>query len=101
MIFREELIARDATEGAFTLLLRLSRDTARRPQDAGRRVDAPLLEDTLARLGAVPRLTFAALTLSWKLSPVIFWTWAWTRRPSAPNGLVVSRPGRSFGHQNK
>ena len=58
VIFREELIARDAAEADFTLLLSLSRDTARRPQDAGRRIDAPLLEATLARLGAVPRLTF-------------------------------------------
>jgi ferredoxin-NADP reductase len=58
VIFREELIARDAAEAQFTLLLSLSRDAARRPQDAGRRIDAPLLEVTLARLGAVPRLTF-------------------------------------------
>ncbi|PVE22775.1 oxidoreductase [Microvirga sp. KLBC 81] len=58
VIFREELIARDAAEADFTLLLSLSRDTARRPQDVGRRVDAPLLEDTLARLGAAPRLIF-------------------------------------------
>ena len=58
VIFREELIARDATEAEFTLLLSLSRDTARRPQDAARRIDAPLLEVTLARLGATPRLTF-------------------------------------------
>jgi ferredoxin-NADP reductase len=59
VISREELIARDGAEAAFTLLLSLSRDTARRPQDASRRVDAPLLEDTLARLGAAPQLTFA------------------------------------------
>jgi ferredoxin-NADP reductase len=58
VIFREELIARDAAEAGFTLLLSLSRDTARRPQDAGRRIDAPLLQLTLARLGAAPRLTF-------------------------------------------
>ncbi len=58
LIFREELIARDAAEADFTLLLSLSRDTARRPQDAGRRIDAPLLKVTLARLGAAPRLTF-------------------------------------------
>ena len=58
VIFREELIARDAAEAEFTLLLSLSRDTARRPQDAGRRIDASLLEATLARLGAGPRLTF-------------------------------------------
>jgi ferredoxin-NADP reductase len=58
LIFREELIARDAAEADFTLLLSLSKDTARRPQDAGRRIDAPLLKVTLARLGAAPRLTF-------------------------------------------
>jgi ferredoxin-NADP reductase len=58
VIFREELIARDAAEADFTLLLSLSRDTARRSQDAARRIDAPLLEVTLARLGAVPRLIF-------------------------------------------
>jgi ferredoxin-NADP reductase len=58
VIYREELIARDAAEAEFTLLLSLSRDTARRPQDAGRRIDKPLLEATLARLGAAPRLTF-------------------------------------------
>ena len=40
------------------LLLSLSRDTARRPQDVGRRIDKPLLEATLARLAAAPRLTF-------------------------------------------
>jgi ferredoxin-NADP reductase len=58
VIYREELIARDAAESDFTLLLSLSRDTARRPQDASRRIDAPLLTVTLARLGAAPRLTF-------------------------------------------
>jgi ferredoxin-NADP reductase len=58
VIFREELIARDTAEADFTLLLSLSRDTARRPQDAGRRIDAPLLKVTLASLGAAPRLTF-------------------------------------------
>jgi ferredoxin-NADP reductase len=58
VIFREELLARDRADAEFTLLLSLSRDAARRPQDAGRRIDAPLLSDTLARLGAAPRLTF-------------------------------------------
>ena len=58
VIFREELIARDAAEANFTLLLSLSRDTARRPQDAGRRIDSRLLTVTLARFGAAPRLTF-------------------------------------------
>jgi ferredoxin-NADP reductase len=59
VVFREELIARDAAEANFTLLLSLSRDTARRPQDFGRRIDASLLSITLARLGTAPRLTFA------------------------------------------
>jgi ferredoxin-NADP reductase len=58
VIFREELIAREAAEPDFALLLSLSRDTARRPQDAGRRIDSQLLTITLARLGAAPRLVF-------------------------------------------
>jgi ferredoxin-NADP reductase len=58
VIYREELIARDAAEAEFTLLLSLSRDIARRSQDAGRRIDASLLEATLARFDAAPRLTF-------------------------------------------
>ena len=41
VIVREELLARDTAEAEFTLLLSLSRDTARRPQDVGRRIDAP------------------------------------------------------------
>ena len=58
VIFREELIALEGARSDFTLLLSLSRDTARRPHDVGRRVDASLLEVALARLGAAPRLTF-------------------------------------------
>ena len=58
VIFREELIELDAADANFTLLLSLSRDAARRPQDAGRRIDQPLLKAALARLGAAPRLTF-------------------------------------------
>src|SRR5262245_15078818 len=59
VIFRDELIARDAADADFALLLSLSRDTARRPQDASRRIDAQMLAVTLAKLGAAPRLTFA------------------------------------------
>jgi ferredoxin-NADP reductase len=59
VIFREELLARERAESGFTLLLSLSRDTARRPQDAARRIDATLLQAALDRLGAAPRLTFA------------------------------------------
>ncbi len=58
VIFREELIARDAAEANLTLLLSLSRDTARRPQDFGRRIDASLLNTTLVTLGTAPRLIF-------------------------------------------
>lgn len=57
VIFREELIELDAADANFTLLLSLSRDAARRPQDAGRRIDLPLLKAALGRLGG-PRLTF-------------------------------------------
>jgi ferredoxin-NADP reductase len=58
VIVREELLARDTAEAEFTLLLSLSRDTARRPQDVGRRIDAPLLQIALAGLGSAPRLIF-------------------------------------------
>lgn len=58
VVYREELIARDAAEPHFTLLFSLSRDTARRSQDTGRRIDAPLLTAALSKLGASPRLTF-------------------------------------------
>jgi ferredoxin-NADP reductase len=58
VIFREELIARDAAEANLTLLLSLSRDTARRPQDFGRRIDASLLNTTLVTLGTAPRRIF-------------------------------------------
>jgi ferredoxin-NADP reductase len=58
LIFREELLARDRAEAEFTLVLSLSRDTARRPQDASRRIDASLLKATLVRFDAAPRLTF-------------------------------------------
>ncbi|MCK1537529.1 oxidoreductase [Bradyrhizobium sp. 171] len=58
VIYREELVARDAAELDFSLLFSVSRDTARRPQDAGRRIDAALLKAALARLGPAPRLTF-------------------------------------------
>jgi ferredoxin-NADP reductase len=58
VIFREELIALDEARSDFTLLLSLSRDTPRRPQDTGRRIDSAQLEVTLAKLGAAPQLTF-------------------------------------------
>jgi ferredoxin-NADP reductase len=58
VIFREELIARDEAERNFDVLFSLSRDTARRPQDASRRIDGPLLRSALERVGVEPKLTF-------------------------------------------
>jgi ferredoxin-NADP reductase len=58
VIFREELIARDKSEAGFTLLVSLSRDTARRPQDVGGRIDPAMLKVALAKFGAIPRLTY-------------------------------------------
>ena len=58
VIFRDELIARDEMEEHFEMLLSLSRDTARRPQDFGRRIDGPLVRGALERVGAQPKLTF-------------------------------------------
>jgi ferredoxin-NADP reductase len=57
LIFRDELVARDEEEN-LDVFFSLSRDTARRPQDAGHRIDVPLVRRTLERLGAEPKLTF-------------------------------------------
>jgi ferredoxin-NADP reductase len=58
VIYREELIAHDAAEAKFALLLSLSRDAPRRPQDAGGRIDPPRLSATLERFRGAPQLTF-------------------------------------------
>jgi ferredoxin-NADP reductase len=58
VIFRDELIARDEVESNFEMLLSLSQDTPRRPQDAGRRIDASLVRSALERIGTQPKLTF-------------------------------------------
>ncbi|KAA2242349.1 FAD-binding oxidoreductase [Salinarimonas soli] len=58
VLFRGELLALDEDDAAFRLLAALSRDTPRRPQDTGRRIDAALLADAITGLGARPRLTF-------------------------------------------
>ncbi len=57
-LIRSELIARDEEERNFEVLFSLSRDIARRPQDAGRRIDRPLLTQALERIGGEPKLTF-------------------------------------------
>ena len=58
VIFRDELLARDAVEPAFSLLLSLSRDVARRTQDVTGRLDAALLNAALETLGCKPQLAF-------------------------------------------
>jgi ferredoxin-NADP reductase len=58
VIFRDELVARDEAEMNFEMFLSLSRDTARRPQDAGRRIDGQLVRSALERVGSKPKLTY-------------------------------------------
>jgi ferredoxin-NADP reductase len=58
VIFRDELIARDGVDRNFEVFVSLSRDSARRPQDFGRRIDGPLVRSVLERIGAQPKLTF-------------------------------------------
>jgi ferredoxin-NADP reductase len=58
VIYRDELIAREAADPGMTLILNLSRDTARRPGDFGRRIDAAIVGALRERLGAAPALTF-------------------------------------------
>src|SRR3712207_6271063 len=58
VLYREELMAPDTARAVCSLLLGVSSNAGLRPQDVGRRIDAPLLEVTLARLGAAPRLAF-------------------------------------------
>lgn len=58
VIFRDELMRRDAEEDGLDVVLALSRGAPWRPGDHGRRIDAAVLEAALARLGAPPRVTF-------------------------------------------
>ena len=58
VVFRDELIARDEAERNFDVLFSLSRDSARRPQDVGRRIDRPFVRSAVERVGAEPKLTF-------------------------------------------
>ena len=58
VVFRDELIARDEAERNFDVLFSLSRDSARRPQDVGRRIDRPFVRSAVERVGVEPKLTF-------------------------------------------
>ncbi len=55
--FRDEILAREAAEPALTVILALSRDTPRRPQDIGMRLDAPAVDWLLSRMPA-PAITY-------------------------------------------
>ncbi|HRF10122.1 MAG TPA: ferredoxin reductase [Xanthobacteraceae bacterium] len=50
VIFRDELLALDREEGAFKLVLTLTREPARRPGDYARRIDAPMLGEVLQQI---------------------------------------------------
>jgi ferredoxin-NADP reductase len=58
VIFRDELLALDAANNGFELVLALTRDGIRRPGDYSRRVDAAMMRDVLARTGSHPRYVF-------------------------------------------
>ncbi|MEO8849241.1 MAG: FAD-binding oxidoreductase [Casimicrobiaceae bacterium] len=58
VIYRDELLAMDAGDEAFALLLATTRESQKRAQDIGRRVDRKELRAALARWGQVPRHAF-------------------------------------------
>ncbi|CCV03740.1 Oxidoreductase FAD-binding region [Mesorhizobium metallidurans STM 2683] len=58
VIFRDELIGLDDRQDGFGLVLTLTREPARRPQDYARRVDAQMMVQTMMRLPGSPGLAF-------------------------------------------
>ena len=58
VIFRDELIALDNRRDGFDLVLTLTREAARRPEDYSRRIDAQMMMQSMARLPEPPRLAF-------------------------------------------
>jgi ferredoxin-NADP reductase len=58
VLFRDELLELDGRKDGFALILTLTREAPRRKGDYGRRVDAALVADGLARLPAPPRLVY-------------------------------------------
>jgi ferredoxin-NADP reductase len=57
-LFRDELVELDQRGDGFTLVLTLTREHPRRDGDYGRRVDAAMMSETLARLPATPKYAF-------------------------------------------
>ncbi|MFN3623572.1 MAG: FAD-binding oxidoreductase [Hyphomicrobium sp.] len=57
-LYRDELIEFERRQNDFTVNFALTRDAPQRPQDYGRRVDAPMLRDVIARLPSSPKHVF-------------------------------------------
>ncbi|HTW83372.1 MAG TPA: ferredoxin reductase [Candidatus Sulfotelmatobacter sp.] len=62
ILYRDELLALDAREDGFTLVLTLTREPPRRPGDYGRRVDAAMMHDVLAKMPSLPAIAFVCGT---------------------------------------
>jgi len=60
--FREELLEMDGAHDGFKLVLTLTRDMRRRPDDYQRRVDSAMMEEVLRLLPSPPVLTYACGT---------------------------------------
>jgi ferredoxin-NADP reductase len=58
VIFRDELIGFHDRRDGFDLVLTLTRETARRPEDYSRRVDAMMMVQAMTRLPEPPKLAF-------------------------------------------
>jgi ferredoxin-NADP reductase len=58
VLFREELVSIEATQGGVDVLFALSRDTPRRPRDHAGRIDEAFLAHALDQLGEPPRSVF-------------------------------------------
>jgi ferredoxin-NADP reductase len=58
VLFRDEVEALDARRDGFALALALTREAPRRSGDFGRRVDAAMIREVIARLPAPPRAVY-------------------------------------------
>jgi ferredoxin-NADP reductase len=58
VIFRDELLALDAANDGFELVLALTRDGGHRARDYARRVDPAMMREVLARTASQPRFVF-------------------------------------------
>lgn len=58
VLFRDELLALEAPSDGFRFVVALSREAPQRAGDHGRRIDATIVADALARLGSTPAHVF-------------------------------------------